>query len=237
MHPNFARCSSSGGYVRLNNNGSFDFQSEFYSPVNTLILQSDGKIIVGGEFKIYDNTIRNRITRLINCPNVSISPNTISNGIAGQSYTPITFTQAGLTGTITWSATGLPEGISLNSNTGVLSGIPTQEGEFEITIIAASSNGCYATQKYIFSVGDPNALYNYDSSFKVYPNPTRDKFRIESNITNFEYDILDAQGRKLESNKKGNSNEEISLLPYSSGLYMLRIRSSQGTTTLKVSKW
>jgi uncharacterized delta-60 repeat protein len=498
------------GIARLNNNGSLDntfhidigFNGHTSMPaVETLALQSDEKIIVGGNFTSYNGIIRNRIACLLNCPPASISPGIISNGTIGVAYTPITFTQTGLTGTITWSATGLPAGLSLNSATGVLSGTPTTTGTFNITITATSSNGCSsnqnytlsiacptmsfvnitannavvgspyslnvsitgntqpvsytispalpaglslntstgqitgtpttlasaatytvtatqvgpcsvtqtytfgvvcptmsfanstasnaiigsiysfnasvsgntlpvtysispalptglvlntstgqitgtptnlsssttyivtatqsgpctttrnytfgvvcptltftnttasnatigsvynlnvsvggntqpvtysvspalptglilnvntgqisgtpteaiasttytitadqgngctAIQNYTFAVESPNALSSFQSAFQLYPNPTRDKFRIESNITNFEYDILDAQGRKLESNKKGNSNEEISLLPYSSGLYMLRIRSSQGTTTLKVSKW
>jgi uncharacterized delta-60 repeat protein len=54
--------------VRLNTNGSIDnsfvIGSGFNSTVNTIELQSDGKILVGGFFSSYSGATRNRIIRL-----------------------------------------------------------------------------------------------------------------------------------------------------------------------------
>ena len=54
--------------VRLNSNGSldtgFNIGAGFNSNVNTLALQSDGKIIVGGLFSSYNGVAANRIIRL-----------------------------------------------------------------------------------------------------------------------------------------------------------------------------
>ena len=59
---------SSNNIVRLNTNGSYDTSfvvgTGFQSNVNTLALQSDGKIIAGGDFISYSGISRNRIVRL-----------------------------------------------------------------------------------------------------------------------------------------------------------------------------
>ena len=80
----------------------------------------------------------------IDCPVVTVSPATVTNGTAGQTYSGATFTQAGGVGTITWSlAAGiLPNGMVLDPVTGVLSGTPTVTGAFPITVQATDANGC-----------------------------------------------------------------------------------------------
>jgi hypothetical protein len=61
--------------TRLNNDGSLDASfnvgsgTNQYGAVNTINLQSDGKIIIGGRFISYNSIGRNRIARLLNCIN------------------------------------------------------------------------------------------------------------------------------------------------------------------------
>jgi len=54
--------------ARLNTNGTydttFDIGTGFNVSVNSLAIQSDGKIVVGGDFTTYQGTTRNRIARL-----------------------------------------------------------------------------------------------------------------------------------------------------------------------------
>jgi uncharacterized delta-60 repeat protein len=54
--------------TRLNSDGSrdtgFSIGTGFNNTVNTIAIQSDGKILVGGNFTSYDGTTQNRITRL-----------------------------------------------------------------------------------------------------------------------------------------------------------------------------
>lgn len=62
--------------VRLKSDGSlddsFDSGTGFNSPVNALSMQGTGKVIVGGQFYLYNGINRNRITRLLLCsPSVS----------------------------------------------------------------------------------------------------------------------------------------------------------------------
>jgi Putative Ig domain len=66
----------------------------------------------------------------------STADSTLPNGASGQPYTPTTFTASGgaFSPPFTWSATGLPAGLTVATNTGVLSGTPTQSGTFDFTL-------------------------------------------------------------------------------------------------------
>ena len=84
----------------------------------------------------------------IGCPTITVSPATIPTMTVGSAITPQTYTQSGGTGTITWSATGLPAGVTINSTTGQLSGTPTQTGTFNIIITASGNGPCTGTQTF-----------------------------------------------------------------------------------------
>ncbi|MBH1933817.1 M4 family metallopeptidase [Streptomyces sp. AV19] len=47
----------------------------------------------------------------------------------------------GTTGTLTWSATGLPAGLTINSSTGLVSGTPTATGTSNVTVTAKDGAG------------------------------------------------------------------------------------------------
>ncbi|MGH9764315.1 MAG: putative Ig domain-containing protein, partial [Blastocatellia bacterium] len=81
-------------------------------------------------------------TLVITCELITVSPNSVASGTAGSLYGPVTFTQTGGLGTVTFSETAiLPTGLSLSTG-GVLSGTPTQTGSFPISVSATDSNGC-----------------------------------------------------------------------------------------------
>jgi hypothetical protein len=50
-------------------------------------------------------------------------------------------------GASTFSATGLPQGLSINKNTGVISGTPTKKGTYTVTITAQKRQGTKITSK------------------------------------------------------------------------------------------
>jgi hypothetical protein len=98
------------------------------------------------------------------CPSATIAPN-VSNlptGTQGASYPTVTFTQTGLQGTPTWdlSAGTLPAGLTLSTG-GVLSGTPTQSGNFNI-VVRATSGTCDVVRSYALSINSncPVVLLN-----------------------------------------------------------------------------
>src|SRR5690348_15854175 len=71
---------------------------------------------------------------------------------AGTAYTQ-QFTPTGAIGSVTWSLTGtLPNGMSFDTATGVLSGTPLQTGPFPITVTATDGNTCAGSQAYTLVV-------------------------------------------------------------------------------------
>jgi hypothetical protein len=77
--------------------------------------------------------------RVWNVVNVSYTVATIEVGTAVS--VPVTATDSAAGQTFTFSATGLPPGLSINPASGVVSGSTTSEGEFDVTITATDSGG------------------------------------------------------------------------------------------------
>jgi hypothetical protein len=63
----------------------------------------------------------------------------VGNGVIGVAYGPVTFAATGGTAPYHFSAIGLPPGLTL-SDSGVLSGTPSQAGSFNITVTARDAN-------------------------------------------------------------------------------------------------
>ena len=66
------------------------------------------------------------------------------SGTVGTAITPFTLT-ASPAGTYTWSASGLPPGLTIGSGTGTVSGTPTAAGTFTVTATATSTAGSGST--------------------------------------------------------------------------------------------
>ena len=74
-------------------------------------------------------------------------------GTVGTAITPFTLTATGGTAPYTWSATGLPGGVTIGSSTGTVSGTPTASGTFNVTATATASAGGSGSTSFTITVG------------------------------------------------------------------------------------
>jgi hypothetical protein len=87
---------------------------------------------------------------------LSITTTSLPNGAIGQTYNQ-TVQAAGGTGALTWSifAGALPQNLSLNPPTGVISGTPNAPGTFSFTVRVADTAGQADTQALSILVNSP----------------------------------------------------------------------------------
>jgi hypothetical protein len=73
---------------------------------------------------------------------ITITTNSLPSGLINRAYPPTTDTAAGGTApnNLTWSASGLPAGMSISSS-GVISGTPTVSGPFSVTLSVTDASG------------------------------------------------------------------------------------------------
>ncbi len=78
----------------------------------------------------------------------------LPGGVVGQAYPGATLQAQGGTAPYSWSATGLPPGLSLSS-AGVVSGIPMDPGTFNVTVRVTDSAQQNASRTYSFTIDPP----------------------------------------------------------------------------------
>ena len=104
-------------------------------------LNSNGKLTNNGKI-IVDNGGKLEGTIEGNQP-PKITTTSLSEGTVGQSYTA---TLEATGNNITWSASGLPNGLALDPTNGTITGTPTTEGKFPVTVTATNSAGSDSKQ-------------------------------------------------------------------------------------------
>src|SRR5262249_37628175 len=91
----------------------------------------------------------------VTCPTITIDPPTLPDGNLNVPYSQ-TLTGVGGTAPYTYVKTNgsFPVGITLDSNTGVLSGTPVSSGLFNFTIRAVDSVGCITSHAYSLQINN-----------------------------------------------------------------------------------
>lgn len=82
---------------------------------------------------------------------VSVTNPGARTGTVGTPIASFTLSASGGTAPYTWSATGLPAGVSISSS-GTVSGTPTTAGTYAVTVSATDSKGAAGTASFTFTV-------------------------------------------------------------------------------------
>ena len=89
-------------------------------------------------------------------PAVTMPTDSLGDGTVGAAYSH-TITATGGQGTLSYTATGLPAGLSMGSG-GDITGTPAASGDFTVTVSAADSKGASASKDYPLKVYDAVAF-------------------------------------------------------------------------------
>lgn len=89
--------------------------------------------------------------------NVVISPSVIADGMTGVAYPGFTFSASGGSGIYTWTAAGLPPGLTLSA-AGQLSGTPVTAGGYTLMVTATDSSNAELTSSTTASIKIDDSL-------------------------------------------------------------------------------
>lgn len=79
----------------------------------------------------------------------------LPGGQVGVTYSTTSVVATGGTTPYTWSATGLPPGLTLGSATGTIAGVPTTAGAFTVTITGTDALGAWVSKPYNITIAAP----------------------------------------------------------------------------------
>jgi hypothetical protein len=92
----------------------------------------------------------------MSCPTITVAPASLPNFVLNAAIENLSNSASGGISPYTYSISGsVPTGLSINSNTGALTGTPTNAGAYTFTVTATDSNSCTGSTAYSVAVGAP----------------------------------------------------------------------------------
>ncbi len=84
---------------------------------------------------------------------VSVTNPGNKSGTVGTAISSFTMSASGGTSPYTWTATGLPAGVTIGSSTGTVSGTPTTAGTYSVTVTAKDAAAVTGSTTFTFTIG------------------------------------------------------------------------------------
>ncbi len=84
---------------------------------------------------------------------LAITTESMANATVGEAYSQSFSYSGNASGVVFWNATGLPNGLTINGGTGVVSGTPTMGGTYKVTISMGATGGGSASKDFNLTVG------------------------------------------------------------------------------------
>lgn len=108
------------------------------------------------------------------------------------------------------------------------------------TLIGTDANGCSNSSTLVQNVSDCVgiiSLANSATGIRLYPNPTKSEFTIETNSSDLKViDIVDLTGKIIYSNTSSKETVQVSLNTFAAGIYSIKIQSESSTEVIKLIK-
>ena len=116
--------------------------------------------------------------------------------------------------------------------------LPEASATYYIAFKGKSNNGDGVYVDDVWVGNDPNVglVEQPTLAATVCPNPTNGKVEVSANATEGEVTVFDMMGKQVAVATLNNGRAELDLSAYAQGVYMARITSEAGTSTIKLVK-
>ncbi len=250
--------------LRLNTDGTIDKTfttgTGFNNSVESIVMQTDGKILVGGRFTMYRGITENKIIRL-NTDGTKDTTFDTKNGFE-DNFSTFNFVLSLALQTdgkiLVGGGLGSYQGIAQKNitrlnvdgtldSTFTITGTGFNNSVLSLSILADQKilvGGLFSSYNnnndsaYLISLYGGSPLSNEDfenpSNFSLFPNPVKNILNIRS-LTNesvLALKIYDSQGKLIHE----NANKSIDVSNFSNGLHIVKIETEKGTLTKKFIK-
>lgn len=145
----FSGLGATVGIQKDTGSAFFEYSCDSPNLFNTLMVTFENNICTAGNGSC------------VSCPVITLSPSILPDGSLGVAYNQTIVASGGTAPYIFAVTTGtLPDGLNLDSNTGVISGTPTTSGSFPFTITATDNDGCKGSQNYTINITAGTLFYD-----------------------------------------------------------------------------